>query len=389
MCGIIGANCLPTKRVEDLLNLIKHRGPDHQGYFMQENVFLGHARLAIIDSRDVSNQPMRLDDVTIVFNGEIYNYKQLIAQENLVTQTEGDTEVILLLYLKYGIKFLNSLNGMFSFCIYDARKNLFFCARDRFGKKPFYYYRNSGNFIFGSELKAVLAQLNFLPDLNVMALHQYLAFQAPIANQTFFQGIYKLPPGHSLVVVADSFEVACYYDIASIPYLSDSEGEVVTNIDKLLNQAVQDRLVGDEEVAVLLSGGLDSAMVAKLYALHSERRINSFSIGYENFDRYCELSPARQTAIEISTDHHELRVDVNEYIGSFEEILDYLDEPMADSACIPLFLLSKYIHQNNIKVAIGGEGSDEIFLGYDNYFTMLNAYSGIGCDPGDFNLTRE
>ncbi|PPD21760.1 MAG: asparagine synthase (glutamine-hydrolyzing) [Methylomonas sp.] len=389
MCGIVGGNCLPETSIDSLLGLLKHRGPDHQDYFKHRSNFLGHTRLAIIDSRELANQPMQMDDVSIVFNGEIYNYRDIIKAENFECRTRGDTEVILRLYLKYGTGFLNRLNGMFAFCIYDAAKDLFFCARDRYGKKPFYYYHAGGKFIFASEIKAILAQLKFRPPLNRLALQQYLAFQAPIHAQTFFQDIYKLPPGHALTVTADIFDVTCYYDITNIPYHGDSEALAIQTIDGLLNQAVEARLVGDEEVAVLLSGGLDSAMTARLYSEHSDRKINSFSIGYDDHNHYCELALAKQTAQEIGTQHHELRIGINDYIHSFEQILDYLDEPMADSASIPLFLLSGYIHNQNIKVALSGEGSDEIFLGYDNYFNLLNAYSSLPEDPGAYNLSRE
>lgn len=389
MCGIVGGNRLPKTPIDSLLGLIKHRGPDHQDYFVHHANFLGHTRLAIIDTRGVANQPMQIDGVTIVFNGEIYNYRDIIQAENFDCRTRGDTEVILRLYLKFGTGFLNRLNGMFAFCIYDAGKDLFFCARDRFGKKPFYYYRAAGQFFFASEIKAVLAQLDYRPQLNPIALQQYLAFQAPIHDQTFFQDIYKLPPGHALTVTAGEFDVTCYYDIIGIPYHGDTEVQAIQTIDGLLNQAVKDRLVGDEEVAVLLSGGLDSAMTARLYSEYSDKKINSFSIGYDDHNHYCELSLAQKTAQVIGTRHHELRIGINEYIAGFERILDYLDEPMADSASIPLYLLSDYIHSHTIKVALGGEGSDEIFLGYDNYFSLLKAYESLPEDPGPFNLTRE
>lgn len=388
MCGIIGSNRIPNNP-EALLKQLYHRGPDHQGYVCAEENFFGHTRLAIIDLDSEADQPMQLDGLTLVFNGEIYNYEVLKQQEGLCCTTRSDTEVILRMYQKYGVECVNYLEGMFSFALYDALEKRWFCARDRFGKKPFYYRLKEGIFSFSSELKGVLGQLPSVPPLNIQAVWEYMAFQSPLGKNTFFQDVFKLPAGHYFTLDSFGLSLKNYYDINNLPIIHTDEVKIITDIDSLLLQAVQSRLVGDVDVASLLSGGLDSSLVSALYTRHSGRRIHTFSIGYDEHTHYCELEYARDAAKYIGSEHHELCIERNQYLDAMNDILDHLDEPMSDSAAIPTYLISELVHENGFKVCLSGEGADENFLGYNHYEPILSTMQREPQNPGDFLLTKE
>lgn len=388
MCGIVGSNRIPISP-ERLLRTLYHRGPDHQGYVCKGGNFLGHTRLSIIDPYPEANQPMYMDGVILVFNGEIYNFDALKREHRLECTTRSDTEVIIRMYRRYGIKALTFLEGMFAFALYDEVTESWLCARDRFGKKPFYYRFANGVFSFASEIKGILAQLDSKPDLNLRALGEYLAFQSPLEERTFFEGVYKLPAGSYLVLEHGKLRSGRYYDLEGIDTVHYDEDRVVSNIDMLLHRSVESRLVGDADVASLLSGGLDSSLVSALYARLSGRAIHTFSIGYEEHTQYCELDYAKEAAAQIGSVHHELRIARGEYLDAIDEVLGHLDEPMSDSAAIPTYLLSRFIHQHGFKVCLSGEGSDESFLGYNHYFPMLDRMEMPLTDPGVFSLTKE
>lgn len=370
MCGIIGTNFL-SNSFNTSVNLLSHRGPDNQGYIKyQENQF-GHTRLSIIDLDDEANQPMEFDGIIITFNGEIYNYKELIKEEDLFCKTKSDTEVLIRLYQKYETKFLDKLNGMFSFCIYDKTKDRFFCARDRFGKKPFFYYYKNGKFIYASEIKSILNLLNTLPQLNTEALFQYLTFWTPIENNSFYEDIYKLPAGNILLLENEQLTISKFYDIDTITTKYYNEKTILSDIEELLIDSMKQRLVGDVDVASLLSGGLDSSFISSLYSSISDKKISTFSIGYDEHLHYSELFYAKTTAEYIKSDHHEITINKELFIETIEDMLIHLDEPLGDSAAIPTFLLSQEISNQGFKVALSGEGSDEIFLGYDKYVNEM------------------
>jgi asparagine synthase (glutamine-hydrolysing) len=388
MCGIVGANKIPS-HPSDLLKRLYHRGPDHQEYVCVEGNFFGHTRLAIIDLDSEADQPMQLDGLTLVFNGEIYNYEVVKEQEGLCCMTRSDTEIILRMYQKYGVECINYLEGMFSFALYDAFEKRWFCARDRFGKKPFYYRFKEGFFSFSSELKGVLGQLSSLPPLNIQAVWEYLAFQSPLGKNTFFEEVFKLPAGHYFTLDSFGLSIKQYYDIEALPIIHTDEAKIITDVDSLLFQAVQSRLVGDVDIAALLSGGLDSSLVSALYTRYSGRRIHTFSIGYDEHTHYCELEYARDAANYIGSEHHELCIDRNQYLGAIDDVLDYLDEPMSDSAVIPTYLISQFVHENGFKVCLSGEGADENFLGYNHYESMLSMMQRESQNSGIFSLTKE
>ena len=387
MCGIIGTN-FASKKFNDAVNLLNHRGPDNQGIVEYNNNQFGHTRLSIIDLDNEANQPMEFDDIIITFNGEIYNYQELIKSENLQCLTQSDTEVLIRLYQKYNTDFLNKLNGMFSFCIYDKKKDKFFCGRDRFGKKPFYYYFKDGRFIYASEIKSILKLLNTKPYMNKTALYEYLSFMTPINDTTFYENIKKLPAGYFLSVEKDTINIEKYYDIDAIETKEYKESEVLEKIEELLIDSVKLRLTSDVEVATLLSGGLDSSLTSALYAQYSEKQINTFCIGYEEHTHYSELPFAKIAAEHIGSNHHEVILTKKDFIETIDKMLEHTDEPFGDSASIPTYFLSQYIHNQGIKVALSGEGSDESFLGYDNYFRMLQYYQSNPIEK-PFDLTKE
>lgn len=375
MCGILGTNFL-NERFDKSLELLHHRGPDFQNSIKIENKQFGHTRLAIIDLDEEANQPMVFDDILLVFNGEIYNYKELIHVEHLECKTKSDSEVLIRLYQKYEFDFLNKLNGMFSFCIYDMKKDLYFCARDRYGKKPFFYYFKDNKFIFSSSVKSILNLLDYKPNLNKVALSKYMQYFVSFGEDSFFQDIFKLEASTYLIYEPNKsreLQKKKYYKINTYKAIKD-EKQALNDIEELLFKSVEYRLNSDVEVASLLSGGIDSSLISALYTKISGKKINTFSIGYDEYKNYCELDYAQITASHINSNHHPVEINQKEYINHFEQTLDMLEEPHGDSAAIPLNILTKQIHKAGIKTVLSGEGSDEIFLGYDNYAKFLKYY---------------
>lgn len=375
MCGIIGTNFL-NERFDKSLELLHHRGPDFQNSIKIGNKQFGHTRLAIIDLDEEANQPMIFDDILLVFNGEIYNYKELIHVEHLECKTKSDSEVLIRLYQKYGFDFLNKLNGMFSFCIYDMKKDLYFCARDRYGKKPFFYYFKDNKFIFSSSVKSILNLLDYKPNLNKVALSKYMQYFVSFGEDTFYQDIYKLESASYMIYEPNKsreLQKKKYYKINTYKAIKD-EKQALNDIEELLFKSVEYRLNSDVEVASLLSGGIDSSLISVLYTKISGKKINTFSIGYDEYKNYCELDFAQITAKHINSNHHPVEINQKEYIKHFEQTLDMLEEPHGDSAAIPLNILTKQINKTGIKTVLSGEGSDEIFLGYDNYAKFLKYY---------------
>lgn len=377
MCGIVGLNFPPHQDFHKALQTLHHRGPDFSGIYTYENHTFGHARLAIVDLHSEANQPMVFDGIIITFNGEIYNYKELITEESLTCQTASDTEVIIRLYQKYGTDFIHLLQGMFAFSIYDIQTSSYFCARDRFGKKPFYYFSHQQQFAYASEIKALLKLLPNKPELNLNALDSYLSYQAPINAMTFFNHIHKLEAGCYLIANAQGLEIKRYYalDEKIQEPLELSKAETLSQLQSHLHTALQRRLVGDETIASFLSGGLDSSFISALYSQVSSQKIDTFSIGYGTHSHYSELPFAKKVAAHIHSNHHEIIMNKSDFIENLEQMLDVLDEPLGDSASIPTLMLSQAVHEHGIKVALSGEGSDECFLGYAPYFSILDIYN--------------
>ncbi len=373
MCGIVGTSFNPNCDFKSITQLMSNRGPDFCHIHQIQNNFFGHTRLSIIDLKDEANQPMVFDNILIVFNGEIYNYKELIQSENLECKTSSDTEVLIRLYQKYETSFLNLLNGAFSFCIYDIKQEKFFSARDRYGKKPFFYHFKDGKFIFSSMIKPIIKILGFTPKINKIALGQYLQYFVPLAPNTFYQDILKLPCSSYLILQNNELTIKKYYKINTNKKIYD-EKTALKSIEDILLNSIEKRLISDVEVGTLLSGGIDSSLISTIYARISGKRIKTFSVGYNEYKKYSELSFANIIAKNINSEHTALEINQKDYINCFEDVLENLEEPHADSASIPLYLLTKKINQSGIKTVLSGEGSDELFLGYDSYAKVLQYY---------------
>ena len=373
MCGIVGTNYNCNVDFKMVTSLMQNRGPDNIGIKQIGDNFLGHTRLSIIDLDIEANQPMIFDDIFIVFNGEIYNYDELKVSEGLECTTSSDTEVLIRLYQKYDIEFLHLLNGAFSFCIFDSKKERYFCARDRYGKKPFYYYEKDGKFIFSSMIKPVIKLLGYTPKLNKVALSQYLQYFTPLAPHTFYQDILKLDKSSYLLYEKKKLSIKKYYKIKTYKSIKD-ENTALENIEELLVDSVKQRLKSDVEVGTLLSGGIDSSLISTIYSQNTNHQINTFSVGYKTNKKYCELPFAQIVAEKIKSNHTALEIGQQDFIESLDEVFEHLEEPHADPAAIPLWHLTKEIKNQGIKTVLSGEGSDELFLGYDNYAKFLKYY---------------
>lgn len=350
------------------VSLLSHRGPDYCGIVENKDLFIAHNRLSIVDLSDSAAQPMIRDEVILSFNGEIYNFQALKKLLDVPFQTHSDTEVALAAYQKWGPAFVDHLEGMFAIAIYDKGKLYLF--RDRLGKKPLYYMRGSKAFVFASEIKGILPHLKN-KEMNKDALHAYLSFLAPTPPYTFYKGIEKLEAGHFALYEKGKLEIKAYYDLLPASIEIHTEKEALETIESSLAESIEKRLMGDVEVASLLSGGVDSSLIAAMSARMGSR-LKTFSLGYEGYQQYDERKYAAQVAKHIGVEN----IDVELSKGAFFEHLDAvtyaLDEPINDPAAIPLYMLFKRIKEEGIKVVLSGEGADELFLGYRQYFEYLD-----------------
>ncbi len=383
MCGILGSISLsvadPTAfKLENGLASIRHRGPDDQGTWRDTYAALGMVRLSIVDIAG-GHQPMVLDDgrVVIVFNGEIYNHAALrreLQARGRVFQTSSDTEVVLHAVDLWGVDALSKFNGMFAFAVWWPLERRALIARDGLGEKPLYVRRVRGGVSFASEMKALLAAEGCRVDVDKEGLANYLRFGHAVGRTTMVAGIEKLLPGHCLVIDETSiverrwFTLSTVPDIPDVPCGADGRPAFAACADvvrELLAHAVELRMVADVPVGAFLSGGVDSSAVVALMARHSRERVKTFSIGFDD-DGYDESANARAVAAALGTEHHELRVAHVDLIKTLETLVHHYDEPFADSAGLPLLLLSRFARER-VKVALTGDGSDEIFGGYRRY----------------------
>ena len=367
MCGFVGF-CDDSKNkkkiIRDMADIIKHRGPDSDGYYVDNNIALGFRRLSIIDL-DKGSQPIFNEDKdkVIVFNGEIYNYKEI--REELKSKghkfsTNTDTEVILHGYEEYKEDILNKLRGMFAFVIYDIKEKSLFGARDFYGIKPFYYYYDNENFLFGSEIKSFLGSPNFKKELNKDMLSQYLTFQCSIGEDTFFKNTYKLLPGYYFIYKDKELEVKKYYEVKLEPNDDKSLNEWVSGIREVIDNSVLAHKVSDVEVGSFLSSGVDSSLIAKLSSVDK-----TFTVGYDN-KKYSEIDYAKEFSDKINVSNVSKKISKEEYFKEFSNIQYYMDEPLADASAVMLYFLSKTASKH-VKVCLSGEGADEIFGGYNIY----------------------
>lgn len=381
MCGIAGfvsqealvSDRENAERVLDrMCRRIAHRGPDEQGMFVEGPVALGMRRLSIIDLAG-GHQPMSGCDraVKIVFNGEIYNYRELqraLEARGHHFKSNSDTEVIIHAYEEYGANCVDHLRGMFAFAIWNGCKGELFIARDRTGKKPLYYsVTTTGTLIFGSELKSLREHPEFVAKMSLEALDAYLTFGYVPDPLTIFRNVHKLPPGHHLKFSAGRVRLEQYWDF---PYSeaqakpAPGEEECLEELRSLLDESVRLRLVADVPLGAFLSGGVDSSTVVGLMSRHMSQPVKTFSIGFHE-DSYNELKYARVAAKQFGTDHHEFVVtpDLCEIV---DELVWHLDEPFADSSAIPTYMVSK-LAREFVMVVLSGDGGDELFGGYTRY----------------------
>src|SRR2546429_7284794 len=376
MCGIAGIVRSDGAQIDrDLLarmtDAIRHRGPDDDGFYFGDGVGLAMRRLSIIDLKG-GHQPIHNSDRTawIVFNGEIYNYRDLRKQleaRGHQFYTDSDTEAIVAAYDEYGTDCPKYLRGMFAFAIWDERAKSLFLARDRVGKKPLLYAQFNGQLIFGSEFMALLRHPEVSRDVNYEAIHHYLSFLCVPAPLTAYQAIRKLQPGHSLLWKNGEIKLARYWQLDFAPKISISEEEAGERVIDLLRDAVKVRLMSEVPLGAFLSVGIDSSAIVALMAQESSERVKTFSIGFEEQD-FSELHHARRVAEHVGAEHHEfiVRPDAMEILPT---LVEHYGEPFADSSAIPSYYVSRETRKH-VTVALNGDGGDVCFAGYERYAAM-------------------
>jgi asparagine synthase (glutamine-hydrolysing) len=381
ICGIVDTDGIcrfSEGDLETMANVLRHRGPDDEGRFISGSVGLAFRRLSIVDLKG-GHQPMSNEDGTIwiVFNGEIYNHPELrpvLEQLGHRYRTNSDTETILHLYEEYGETCVHHLQGMFAFAIWDTRRNLLFCARDRLGIKPFYYARVGKRFVFASEIKALLEIGCVKPTLNHRALPEFSVFGYLSSDETLFEGVRKLLPGHHLTLNLHGEdkrpEIKEYWDL-DISQAGDdlSEPEYLDRFRALFADTVRLHLMSDVPVGVFLSGGLDSSSIAAVMTSVRKDPIQTFSVGYVE-DQFSELRAAREVARHIRSEHHEVVLGHEEFFASLRDLTWHEDEPMVWPSSVSLYYVSR-LAREKVKVVLTGEGGDEMFAGYLKYRAAL------------------
>ena len=369
MCGIVGfTNTIDNAEtvLEEMMDRIRHRGPDAEGKYVDNSVALGHRRLSIIDVSSQGDQPIFNEDgsCVIVFNGEIYNYqsiRQKLTAAGHVFRTNTDTEVLIHGYEEYGEKMLNMLRGMFSFVIWDKNKKELFGARDFFGIKPMYYAEMDGTFMFGSEIKSFLSHPAFEKELNTSALENYLTFQYSPTSATFFKHVYKLQPAHYFRYGHGKLTIKRYWDIHFNPDNSQTIDGWVSKISKTFKDSVDAHKIADVEVGSFLSSGVDSSYVAAVADVDK-----TFTVGFGSDEKYNEIGWAKKFSYAIGKENNSKVITPEEYWGSLSKIQYHMDEPLADPSAVALYFVCN-IAAEKVKVVLSGEGADEIFGGYNVY----------------------
>jgi len=373
MCGICGIAGFEDKRLlKDMCNIIQHRGPNDSGIFLDKNIGLGNRRLSIIDIAG-GHQPIHNENnsIWITYNGEIYNFlklRQVLENKGHKFYTSSDTEVIVHLYEEFGKKFVNKLRGMFAIAIWDSKKQQLLLVRDRLGKKPLYYTSFDGKFLFASEIKSIL-QFEELPrELDYKALDYFITFRYVPGPHTMFKGIKKLQPGHILVYHKGEVKIEKYWDMKFKDSDKKPEEYYVKHLFELLKEAVKVRLISEVPLGTYLSGGPDSSSVVAIMSELMEEPVKTFTVGFGD-KRFDELKYAKIVADKFGTDHHEFIVDPKR-VELLPKVIWYFDEPIADPAAIPTYLISE-LAKKYATVILTGEGGDEMFAGYEQYKIIL------------------
>lgn len=384
MCGVAGVfsyggKCDPST-IRLMSESMNHRGPENTGYFESSKVCLGHNRLSIIDLSVQANQPMfdSLNRYAIVFNGEIYNYKELRKTlADYAFKTKSDTEVVLAGYLKWGVSFLNKMAGMFAFAIYDIEKEEMFIARDRIGVKPLYFLNNTETFLFASEIRAIVKTKKSRCNINYNALHCFLSTQSVGSSNTLYTDINQLPPGSFMKVSNTGVVSEKYWSFDSIESSRNygSYEEVKQEVKSLLYQSIERRMVSDVPVAAFLSGGIDSSAVVAIMSQFRDK-IDTFNIGFED-KKYDESQYAEVIARKYNTNHHRIILKTDDFLRELPNALIAMDSPSGDG--VNTYVVSKAIAQDGTKVALSGIGGDELFAGYPSFSRWLkvNQFKGI------------
>ena len=370
MCGFVGfSGKLENKKqiLNNMMGRIIHRGPDSEGEFIDESIALGFRRLSIIDLGGGS-QPIYNEDgsIAIVYNGETYNFMQLreeLVADGHIFKTDTDTEVLVHGYEKWGEELAEHLRGMYAFVIYDMKKQSIYCARDIFGIKPFYYYRTEdGDYLFGSEIKAFLEHPRFVKKLNKKALRPYLTFQYSSLDETFFEGVYKLPPAHFFTLKLGEDDTVCpkrYWD-ADFTEIPGDFDRYVDEIDRTVHESVEAHRISDVRVGSFLSGGVDSSYITA--CLMPDK---TFSVGFD-FDKFNETDYAKELSDKLGIENYRKMISAAECFDNLSDIQYYMDEPQSNPSCLPLYFLAK-LAREHVTVVLSGEGADEIYAGYEWY----------------------
>lgn len=382
MCGVNGFSALGGSAsggnnrilIEQMNEKIRHRGPDDEGFYLDENISLGHRRLSIIDLSENGKQPIFNEDksLCIIFNGEIYNFRELkkdLENKGHKFFSQTDTEVVLHLFEEYGEGCSGYLNGIFAFAIWNIKNKELFLARDRIGIKPLYYYHKDGKFIFSSEIKAILEH-NIKREINLEALNHYFRLMYVPAPLTMFKNIYKLPQAHYLKLKDGKIEIKQYWEIEDFSDLKSKE-EIIAKIQDLMRQSVKGQLISDRPVGILLSGGIDSTSVLGVSREFLSGEIKTFSVGFDIEDKNnkfnADLGLARETSKFYNTKHYELMVSGKDILDNLEKVIYQMDEPTAEPTQIATFLLAR-MAKKEVAVVLGGDGGDELFGGYKRYY---------------------
>ena len=386
MCGIAGIYAVTPEGAEkfplvnDAVRLLSRRGPDCQKVYADKRICLGHARLSVIDLSEKANQPMHdsTGRYTIVYNGEVFNYRRLrekLVEKGYKFSSESDAEVVLYQYINDGPKCLDKFVGFFAFAIYDKVDDVLFIARDRMGQKPLLYWQGHDRIVFASEMKAMMA-LDVPRKLDMTSLFAYLQFNYVPSPDTIFENVKKLNPGHYLIVTNGQAKEVRYY---SIPY-NYSNLEVMDYehaqrmLRELIEQSVAERLAADVPVGAFLSGGIDSSVIVAEATKHVDK-LDTFSIGYADEPFFDETNYAQLVADKFHTNHHVFKLTNNDLFGCLYNVLDYLDEPFADSSAIAVNILSRETRKH-VTVALSGDGADEVFGGYNKHLAHYRALKG-------------
>ena len=365
MCGIAGyiSSKKPSKKIlKAMTDRIAHRGPDAEGFYLDDNCALGHRRLSIIDLA-TGNQPMYNENKTIVivFNGEIYNYKELKKElgSKYTFHTTSDTEVLLHCYEEWGHDVTKKLRGMFAFAIWDSNKKELYCARDGWGIKPFYYYQNNDTFMFASEIKAFLDHPDFNKEFNEEILAAYLCFNSTPTTETFFKGVKRLEPGYQLVYKDGDIKLDRFFKM-EFKKSNKKMNDLVDDIDKAMRDSVLHHKIADVEVGSFLSSGIDSSYLVSL-----AKPDKTYTVGYDN-PKYDEISYAKDLSDKLGINNVSKKITKEEYMKAFPNIMYHMDEPLADPSAIALYFVAQ-IASKDVKVVMSGEGADELFCGYNTY----------------------